>query len=94
MKKRLFDNLSSDVTRIDTSEDVLSPGIVITSMVLDAISKLASLSTSSLGVTIVPKTSAGYWAPINKVKNDRVLPSKMPYKFFDCSSNLSELNPR
>lgn len=48
----------------------------MTSTVLSPLSRLGSLSSESLNAAVVIESSLGDWTPINKVKNDRVSPSK------------------
>lgn len=60
----------------DTSEDVPELGTIMTSTVLGPLSRLGSLSSESLNAAVVIESSLGDWTPVNKVKNDRVSPSK------------------
>ncbi|CAI2726671.1 unnamed protein product [Schistosoma spindalis] len=76
-KNRDVDKSTIDGTRISTNDDMLKLSTIITSTIIDSLTKIGSPSSGSSNATVVPKNSAGDCNHAIRANKDQVSPSKV-----------------
>ncbi|CAH8544745.1 unnamed protein product [Schistosoma haematobium] len=76
LKNRDVDRHTNDGASINTNDDVLRLSTIITSTVLDSLSKLGSPSSGSLDTTVVPKNPVGDSTHVKRAHKNQASPPK------------------
>ncbi|VDP37441.1 unnamed protein product [Schistosoma margrebowiei] len=75
-KNRDVERYTIDGASINTNDDVSSPSTIITSKVLDSLSKLGSPSSGSLNTRVVPKNPVGDSTHVKRAQKNQASPPK------------------
>ena len=76
-RKKDIDRSVIDGAVNSTSDDVLKLSTILTSTVIDSLSKLGSPREESLNETVVPKNLVGGWTQVNRSNKAQASPPKL-----------------